>query len=144
MAIGVKNKKSVSPANILAALLIVGFVIIAGILLSRSISVDVNDERIRINGVYGTELKINDIQEIKIVDEIPIIGIKTNGIGLGFLNIGWFTYTGIGQVLVFEIRKGKGNILIIGKEKKVLLGLGEKKNKEIYEELKSLVGDKIQ
>lgn len=103
-----KTKKPVSPATIIMAGIIVALVIGISLLLSHTISVDINDEQIKINGIYGTEINLQDIQEIKILDNIPLFGIKINGIGLGFMNIGRFTYEGIGPVLVFETKKGKG------------------------------------
>ncbi len=63
---------------------------------------------------------------------MPIWGLKTNGINLGFMNIGMFTYKEFGKVRLFEIKKEKPYVLIIGKTDKVILGLGKEKNEEIF------------
>jgi len=73
---------------------------------------------------------------------MPIWGLKTNGINLGFINIGMFTYKEMGKVRLFELNKEKPYVLIIGKTEKIILGLGKEKNKEIFnvvvEKIKSI------
>jgi len=98
----------------------------------KGISVETSAESLRIKGLYGTEILYRDIEEIKVLDTIPIWGLKTNGINLGFMNIGMFTYKELGKVRLFEIKKEKPYILIVRKKEKIVLGLGKEKNEEIY------------
>ena len=65
--------------------------------------------------------------------------MKTNGINLGFMNIGIFAYKELGKVRLFEIKKEKPYILIIGKNEKIILGLGKEKNEEIYRTLEEKI-----
>jgi len=65
--------------------------------------------------------------------------MKTNGINLRFMNIGIFSYKELGKVRLFEIKKEKPYILIIGKNEKIVLGLGKKKNEEIYKILEEKI-----
>jgi hypothetical protein len=108
---------------------------IAVIVLVNGIDVDVNDERVKIKGIYGREIRIEDIEEVQIVEKIPFMGVRINGIGIGFINIGMYSYQDIGKVVVFKTTTSENNILIIGKEEKVLLGLGQRKNEELYNKI---------
>lgn len=135
------HKNTITSSNIILALVTVFFVVILSIFFINGVSVDINDERIKIKGIYGTEMPLDDIQEVQIIDKIPFLGTKINGIGLGFMNIGHFSFEGIGKVRLFEIKRGSG-ILIVGQKEKILLAFGEEKNKAIYEELMSAVEEK--
>jgi len=82
--------------------------------------------------LYGVEISYEDIEEVSELDSILFWGMKTNGINLGFMNIGIFSYKELGKVRLFEIKKEKPYILIIRKNEKIVLGLGKEKNEEIY------------
>ena len=103
--------------------------------LANGIKVDVTEEKVKIKGIYGREIKIEDIVEVKVLDKIPFMGVRLNGIGLGIINVGVYSYQDIGKVIVFKTATSENNILIIGKEEKVLLGLGQRKNEEIYNKI---------
>jgi len=116
----------------LVLLVVIGIVVIV---LVNGIDVDVNEERVKIKGIYGREIRIEDIEEVQIIEKIPIIGVRINGIGIGFINVGMYSYQDIGKVVVFKTTTSENNILIIGKEEKVLLGLGQRKNEELYNKI---------
>lgn len=128
--------------SLILALAITAVIIFSSVLLSRGITVDTLENSLKINGLYGTEIAYKDIEEVKELDAMPIWGLKTNGINLGFMNIGMFTYKELGKVRLFEIKKEKPYVLIIGKTEKIILGLGKEKNEEIFsiveEKLKSI------
>ena len=116
----------------LALLVLIGIVVIV---LVNGIDVDVNEERVKIKGIYGREIRIEDIEELQIIEKIPFMGVRINGIGIGFINIGMYSYQDIGKVVVFKTTTSENNILIVGKEEKVLLGLGQNKNEELYNKI---------
>ena len=124
--------KKNSPQSIMLALIITVLIIIFSMFLINSISVEVLDDSIRIKGLYGTEISYTDIEEARKLDTIPFLGLKTNGINLGFMNIGMFMYKELGKVRLFEIKKEKPYVLIVGKTEKIILGLGKEKNEKIY------------
>jgi hypothetical protein len=105
----------------------------------KGINVDVTEERVKIKGIYGREIKIEDIEEVKLLEKIPFPGIRLNGIGIGFINVGVYSYQDIGKVIVFKTAISDNNILIIGKEEKVLLGLGQSKNEELYKKIMNTI-----
>ncbi len=118
--------------SLILALAITAFIILSSVLLSKGITVDPLENSLKINGLYGTEIAYKDIEDVKELDTMPIWGLKTNGINLGFINIGMFTYKEMGKVRLFELNKEKPYVLIIGKTDKVILGLGKEKNEEIF------------
>lgn len=128
--------------SLILALAITVFIILSSVLLSKGITVDTLEKSLKINGLYGTEIAYKDIEDVKELDTMPIWGLKTNGINLGFINIGMFTYKEMGKVRLFELNKEKPYVLIIGKTEKIILGLGKEKNKEIFnvvvEKIKSI------
>jgi len=124
--------KKNSPQSIMLALIITVLIIIFSMFLIKSISVEILEDSIRIKGLYGTEISYTDIEKARKLDSIPFLGLKTNGINLGFMNIGMFTYKELGKVRLFEIKKEKPYVLIVGKTEKIILGLGKEKNEEIY------------
>jgi len=118
--------------SLILALAITAFIILSSVLLSKGITVDPLENSLKINGLYGTEIAYKDIEDVKELEAMPIWGLNTNGINLGFMNIGMFTYKEFGKVRLFEIKKEKPYVLIIGKTDKVILGLGKEKNEEIF------------
>ena len=126
------QKRKNNPQSIILALVITVFIIFSSVFLMKSISVETLEDSIKIKGLYETEVQYKDIEEIKEIDSMPLWGLKTNGINLGFMNIGMFTYKELGKVRLFELKKEKPYVLIVSKTEKILLGLGKVKNEEIY------------
>jgi len=128
----IKQMKKNNPQSVIIALLITVLIVLSSMLIINGTSVETLESSIKIKGLYGTEILYKDIEEIRKLDTLPMWGVKTNGINLVFINIGMFTYTELGKVRLFEIKKEKPYVLIIGKTEKIVLGLGREKNEEIY------------
>ena len=124
-------KTSNKQTTILAILITIVIIGVSAFFI-KSISVELLESSLKINGLYGVTISYEDIEEVKEIDSIPFWGVKTNGINLGFMNIGLFTYKELGKVRLFETKKEKPYILIIGKNEKIVLGLGKEKNEELY------------
>ncbi len=118
--------------SIILALVITAVIMLFSIFLSKGISVETLENTLKINGLYGTEIAYKDIEDVQELETLPIWGLKTNGINLGFMNIGMFTYKELGRVRLFEIKKEKPYVIIVGKTEKIVIGLGREKNEEIY------------
>ena len=135
-------KQNTTPFNTSKLIVTIVLLIIIGIfvtVLVKGINVDVTEERVKIKGIYGREIRIEDIEEIRLLEKIPFPGMRLNGIGLGFINVGLYSYQDIGKVIVFKTATSDNNILIIGKEEKVLLGLGQSKNEELYKKIMNAI-----
>ena len=124
-------KTSNKQTTILAILITIVIIGVSAFFI-KSISVELLESSLKINGLYGVTISYEDIEEVKEIDSIPFWGVKTNGINLGFMNIGLFTYKELGKVRLLETKKEKPYILIIGKNEKIVLGLGKEKNEELY------------
>lgn len=61
----------------------------------------IENSALRISGVYGEEIKISEITEISLKEQIPPIQRKTNGSALGSKKKGYFTLKGIGKAKLF-------------------------------------------
>ena len=73
--------KNNTPFNYSKLILTVVLLIVIGIfvtVLVKGINVDVTVERIKIKGIYGREIKIEDIVEVKVLEKIPFMGIRLN------------------------------------------------------------------
>ena len=124
--------KKGSLQSIILALAITVLIMLSSMLLVKGVSVEILVDSVKIKGLYGTAILYKDIEEIRKIDAIPFWGMKTNGINLGFMNIGMFTYKELGKVRLFEIKKEKPYVMIIGKTDKIILGFGKEKNEDIY------------
>ena len=118
--------------SIILAFVITACIMLSALFLSKGIFVETLENTLKINGFYGTEIAYKDIEDVQELQTIPIWGLKTNGINLGFMNIGMFTYKELGKVRLFEIKKEKPYVMIVGKTEKIVIGLGKEKNEEIY------------
>lgn len=83
--------------SLMLAFAITAFIILSSVFLSKGITVDTRETSLKVNGLYGTEIAYKDIEDVKELETIPIWGLKTNGINLGFINIGVFTYKELGK-----------------------------------------------
>jgi hypothetical protein len=85
-----KNKKQKTRLTyfipVIAAFFVTGL-IIYGFIPSK---VSYTDDSVRLSGMYGFEIKINDIKKAELIDTIPTIKIRTNGFSFGSVKKGFF------------------------------------------------------
>ena len=105
-------------------------VLAAYAVLAATEKVVISDSSIKVSGIYGTEVRFTDVEAIEELDSLPL-GIRTNGIGLGFLNVGHFAYDGIGKVVVYQVRNERPFLLVTAKDLKVIYGFGKDTNAAI-------------
>lgn len=68
---------------------------------NKSTNVEVSTDSIRIIGTYGRTIPRENISEIKLVDNIPKITMRTNGIGTSKIQKGNFKLEGINKGVLF-------------------------------------------
>jgi hypothetical protein len=51
----------------------------------------VSDDRISFSGKYGTEVKVSDLESVTLINKMPDIKARTNGLGLGPIRKGFFS-----------------------------------------------------
>lgn len=68
---------------------------------SKPAEYTIQDGTLKISGEYGEEIKLSDIDDISIQDQIPEIQLRTNGSALGSKLKGYFKIKGIGKAKLF-------------------------------------------
>ena len=89
-----------------------------------------------ITGMYGDEWPYEEITSIELMDNLPEVTVRTNGVGLPTLSKGHFKVTGYGSSLLF-IQKGSSPYIYIElKDKKIFINDKDPKQTRIwYEQL---------
>lgn len=99
------------------------FIVVIGSLTALTISsyqgyeLIVKKERFEITGMYGNEWSIKDIKQLELMDEMPEVLVRTNGVGLPTLSKGHFKVKDYGKSLLF-IQKGSSPYIYIELEKR--------------------------
>ena len=86
--------------------------------------------------MYGTEIRLADVLSIEELKDLPF-GLRTNGIGLGFMNVGHFSFEGIGKAVVYQLKGDRPFLLVTTKDLKVIYGLGSETNGLIAARIRS-------
>jgi len=129
------TSKSVSKA-IWTTVLVLVVVLAAYAVLASTGKVVVSDSSIKVSGVYGTEIRLADVLSIEELKDLPF-GLRTNGIGLGFMNVGHFSFEGIGKAVVYQLKGDRPFLLVTTKDLKVIYGFGSETNGLIAARIRS-------
>lgn len=98
--------------------------------------IEIKEDIIKINGDYGMELSITDIQSIELIDELPEITSKVNGFALETIEKGFFKTSDGDEVKLLINSQNKPIIFITTKtNEKIYYSSKEKSNQEIYNQL---------
>lgn len=89
----------------LGLLLIFAGIAILAVSLMKPNDIEVTSECLRISGNYGIEVRLDDIRSAELVDSLPKIELRTNGIGAGNIQVGHFRMQGIGKCRLYLNRK---------------------------------------
>lgn len=108
---------SSSKKGILFAMVIVVAVAVGIAWTALPPSIELGDEQLAINGAYGVSVPYDDIEEILLVDKVPSLSMRTNGLGLGQILKGHFLLEDKSKALLF-IRSTSEPVLIIQRQTK--------------------------
>lgn len=106
-----KRKRSYWIGTILAVVTL-GPIIYLTVSSYQGYGTTLKEDRIEISGMYGDEWAYEDIQDVQLLDQMPEVSWKQNGIGLPSLAQGHFKVKGYGSSLLF-IQKGYSPVLYI-------------------------------
>ncbi len=108
-------KNSSAKISILITLIII-IAVGAGIIwTAMPPAFNLESEQFTISGAYGISVNYSDIKELDLVDEIPPLSMRTNGLGLGPILKGHFLLEDKGKALLF-LRSDSGPVLIIKRQ----------------------------
>ncbi|WP_428908366.1 DUF3784 domain-containing protein [Niallia sp. Krafla_26] len=116
--------------------LIFGFIIVLFFIGYQPNELVVNEDTFEINGMYGDEWNLADIEKIEILHDMPEIHYKENGFGMENLSKGHFYVEKYGSSLLF-IRHQAPYLLIDLKNKSIFInGKNTEQTNGWYEQLK--------
>jgi len=137
-----KNKKTKLTYFILGFVFIFVIGLIAyGFIPSKVIF---NKDSVQFSGMYGIEIKIAEIDNVKLVDNLPEIKMRTSGFSFGTVKKGFFDLNEFGKCRLL-IHSEKSPYLIVSKEngEKTIINFKEKSVTEsTYIEIKTLKENK--
>ena len=127
-----------------AIVVIVSLVVILPIAIAyRESSVIVDSKQIRITGMYGERIPIEQLNQVFLADTLPAITMRTNGIAIGSIRKGYFRSSSLQQnvKLLLHSRSAPFLYIIYGdNDKHVILNFrNPEKTLEVYEQLRELV-----
>ena len=71
----------------------------------RPVRIEVTADSLVISGNYGYSVKLSGIQSVEMLDRLPRIKIRSNGIGWKNIKIGHFILEGTGKCRLYVNRK---------------------------------------
>lgn len=104
---------------------------------SKTPVIDINSNYIAISGMYGIQIPMQDISDIRLEEKIPKVIRKTNGSDVGPKLKGHFVLEGMGAVRLF-VNKDKGLFIYIQEGSSYIIVNDDdaEKTKALYENLK--------
>jgi len=139
------NMKNTQNKSSFIFAMVVMFAVLIGIIAMFAYSlqdntIEIKGNTIHIGGDYGTDLPINTIQSIELVNELPDISLKINGFALETIEKGYFK-TSEGEKVKLLINSQNKPIILITTttDKKIYYSAKEKSNQEIFNQLIKVV-----
>lgn len=120
------------------AWVVIVFAAISLALSFRPTKITVEEEHIKISGLYGREIPISDIVSMELLDEMPPIAMRTNGSDTGNQAKGHFRFSN-GESCMLFIHKQAPYIQLRTTDELYYLNLSDKeKTVELFDTLKEL------
>jgi hypothetical protein len=127
--------KKATPVTYFASLIITCLVFGIIFFSINGIDATITSTDLEINGIYGTRIKFDSISSIEKIEALPSSGLKLNGVNLGFIKVGFFSFQKLGKVRLFALKQENHYLLIETTTEKLVLGFGKAKNEIIYDAL---------
>ncbi|QED46696.1 DUF3784 domain-containing protein [Cytobacillus dafuensis] len=97
----------------------------------------VKEEQFEITGMYGDEWRIKDIKKVELMETMPQVKAKTNGVGLPTLSKGHFKVKDYGSSLLFIQKEASPYIYIELEDRKIFINdKNSNKTREWFQQLK--------
>ena len=101
--------------------------------------IELQSGQVTISGAYGTSFKYVDIEQVQLLEELPEISLRTNGISLGPINKGHFQLDNGSSVLLF-LRPPFIHITFQSEGKPIIINSGDPvSTHELFQELSARV-----
>lgn len=117
-------------------IVVAGFILVLSFMGYQQNKLVISDETFEITGMYGDAWKLEDISEIKLLNEMPEVKAKLNGFGTSSISKGLFKVEEYGNSLLF-IQKGTPILYIKVNDKQLFLNSkSPEQTEQWYMELK--------
>lgn len=129
--------------NILAAVSVLAIILMMISFEFYGFNMKINNDVVKINApLYGTELKIKDIEKVEIIDKLKV-KLRTNGIGMDEYSVGNFNVEGYGKCKLYIYNDVKPYILIESDNEQIFIN-GEDKEDTLryYDEIIAVINKK--
>lgn len=135
-----KRKRSFLISSITSLITVVALIVIFTLGYQNSELV-MNDDTFEITGLYGDEWGYTAIEKVELLEEMPNVGVRTNGFGLPTFSKGHFKVTDYGSSLLFIHHDYNPILYIKLTDKQVFINSKESaQTKSWYEELNKRIG----
>jgi Ca2+/Na+ antiporter len=138
-----QRKASVNSSMIIGLISLLGAAIFLFVLVNgtkKETEVIIQGNQIVFKGQYGVTDNLKEITDIQLKDDIPAIGMKVNGAGLGEIMKGDFKVEGLGTCRLFvHSEKGPFIYMLVGGKYTIINFIDSAKTMAIYEELKKVI-----
>ena len=123
----------------LAAVILIGvfvFLFFLSMKTTKEADMVITRETFEIKAMYGSTFKFSDVTSIELKDNMPAVGKKVDGSGLGESKKGYFEVDGMGKCLLF-IHADKGPFLYINvSNTHIIMNYKDGiKTKQVYQDL---------
>jgi hypothetical protein len=99
--------------------------------------VEIFESRLKIGGIYGENIQFQDIQKVELIEVLPTIKLKINGIASANIKKGWFRLNDERKVKLFINDTVGPYVLIETTDKKtIIIGLKDFDDKRLFRQLK--------
>jgi hypothetical protein len=99
-----------------------------------------NNSTIQFTGMYGFEINYSDINDVALVDNIPVIKMRTNGFSFGTVRKGFFNLDKYGKTRLLIHSKNSPYLIISKKsgERTIINFKNKAETEDIYKKIKSI------
>jgi len=98
----------------------------------------ITNHNITLTGIYGEEMTSSDLEQIELVDHLPVIVTRSNGFALGDIRKGYFR-TADGGTVKLILNGSQSSYLLLTKsdQSKIYYSSGTESNEHLYNGLRS-------
>jgi hypothetical protein len=136
---GSMNKKTKIAIGSVIAFIVVTFSIVFGSIqynINTEHVVTVNNEAIKVNGTFGTQVKFDEIKEVTLKKEAPVVMYKKNGLYVADICRGSFKVKDMGIGMLYAHLNSKPYIYIIKNEGYVIINFKDSNStQELYNKI---------
>lgn len=99
-------------------------------------SVAIEGDNVKIAGIFGRSIPVTDIEDIRIVENLPVVTMRTNGAAIGSVLKGRFKLLGANRAYLYLYKSGGPYILIDTQDYPVYLNFRD--DETLYSTMSSL------